>query len=321
MRVRIGIITIVSALLAISLMPVARGDDSAGAQPAVSEGSKSPALTSSLTLGMDSYSGTTDMPGSRRISDGMWAGSSACYPSLTYLQFRGAKGDTVKVSMGLGDLYTAADTALHQPVEAYWQRPVGNGVVTVGKFWVPLGQQEWLYEAKPGVSMQWAGERSSLIASVNLSTQQHRPLMFARGSHKIGSDAEIGVSFALGSGFCSDTVHDRGMSLDSNVGYRGLRFYGEYNHFGASTVGNAFRFLSGKLYYENLGAWKPFVAQYWWHDGSESFGNFRSRICGVDYQVTGSLSLEAALAGTSDGNTTWVQMHWAWEKPFSALGL
>ncbi len=240
---------------------------------------------------------------------------------LTYLQFRGAKGDTVKVSMGLGDVYTAADTTLHQPVEAYWQRPLGKGVVTVGKFWVPLGQQEWLYEAKPGVSMQWAGERSSLIASVNLSTQQHRPLMYARGSHKVGSDAEVGVSFALGSGFCSDTVHDRGMSLDSTVGYKGFRFYGEYNHFGAGAVGNAFRFLSGKLYYENLGAWKPFVAQYWWHDGSESFGNFRSRICGVDYQVTGSLSLEAALAGTSDGNTTWVQMHWAWEKPFSALGL
>lgn len=319
MRVRIGIITIVCALSAVGLAPIPRGDDSAGAQPAVSKGP--PTLTSSFSMGMDSYSGTTNMPGSRRVSDGMWAGSSACYPSLTYLQFQGAKGNTVKVSLGLGDLYTSADATVHQPVEGYWQRPLGKGTMTVGKFWVPMGQQEWLYEAKPGVSMQWTGERSSLIASVNLSTLQHRPLMYARGSHKIGNDAEIGLSFALGSGFCSNTIHDRGISLDSNIGYKGFRLYNEYNQFGAKTAGNAFGFLSGKLYYENLGAWKPFVAQYWWHDNSETFGNFRSKLCGIDYQVTPSLSLEAALAGTSDGNTTWVQMHWAWEKPFTALGL
>jgi hypothetical protein len=75
-----------------------------------------------------------------------------------------------------------------------------------------------------------------------------------------------------------------------------------------------FYFGYGKLSYDGLGAWKPFVARYLWNDAGETFGRFRSTTYGLGYQVTLSLALEGAYAATSDKNVSWVQLHWTWER-------
>lgn len=311
-----------AALLVVGLMINAYADDAlnigptAVTEPQSVESSAVETPYSSFAIGADTYMGRSDMLGKHRFSDGMWAGSGAYYPSLSYLQWKGVRNDTVKLSMGMGELYTGSNTATHQPLECYWQKPVGNATVTVGKFWVPFGQQEWLYESKPGISAQWSGAHSSLIASANYSTELHHALVYLRGGRKIGKDAEVGASFALGHGLCSGSVHDRAIGLDTIVGFAGFRFYGEYNGFGAHTSGNSFKYLSGKLYYEKLGVLKPFVAKYWWHDNSDTLGNFRSTLYGVDYQLNPSIGIEGAISNTSDGNVSWLQLHWSWEKPF-----
>lgn len=323
MKLHSIIIITATSLLTAGLMLNAYGDDTA-----VSTGSTSivdsPAIESSVpelvqpsfAIGADTYLGGSNMSGIHRFSDGIWAGAGAYYPSVSYLQWQGSRGDVVKLTAGMGEISTGSASYLHQPIEAYWQRPMGKAQVTVGKFWVPFAQQEWLYESKPGISAQWSGEKSSFIAAANLTTESHSPVMYLRGTRKVANDVEVGASLALGRGFCSDSSHNRGISLDTNIGFSGFRFYGEGNSFGARKSGNSFGYLSGKLYYEKLGTWKPFIANFRWNDKSGALGNFRSTACGIDYQLTPNIGVEGAIADTSGGNVSWVQVHWTWAKPF-----
>jgi hypothetical protein len=309
-------------LLLTTLVTVAYSDDTASPETADTEQSKSvemPLLSStfpSLKMGIDVYSGTSNMPGSRWMSDGMWAGAGAYYPSITYLQWNTVGERTVKLSMGMGDLYTDPESTLNQPVEAYWQAPMGKAVVTLGKFWVPFAQQEWLYEAKPGIMAQWAGERSSLVASTNYNTDSSRQNLYFRAGYKAAEDAEFGLSVALGDGFCSGSVHRRGIAMDTTIGFAGCRLYGEYNHFSARESGNDFRYISGKLCYEKLKALTPFVGVYKWDDDSDTFGRFRSTVYGLEYQISPTLAIQGAVAATSDGDVSWLQLHWNWERDF-----
>jgi hypothetical protein len=75
-----------------------------------------------------------------------------------------------------------------------------------------------------------------------------------------------------------------------------------------------FRFAYGKLSYERLGPWKPFVARYQWDDGAEQMGRFRSTVYGLNFRATPQLSVEGAYAPTSDKNVSWLQLHWTWER-------
>lgn len=265
-------------------------------------------------LGIDAYLGTSDMAGSHRLTDGMWAGCGTFYPSIAYLQWNSPNGSTSRVSFGIGDLYTDSENDLDQPVEAYWQTPMGNTTLTFGKFWVPFAQQEWLYESKPGVMAQWERGRMSLVAAANYDVDFNTPKLYARGGYSLTEGIDIGLSYALGEGFCSDSIHNRGFALDTTIGFAGLRFYGEYNYFDADEPGNTFNYISGKLYYEGLGKITPFVGRFSWNDRSDAFGEFRSTVYGVTYQVSPTLSLEGAIADTTDGDVTWLQMRWNWEK-------
>ena len=272
----------------------------------------------SIKMGMDTYWGVSDMPEKHSFTDGMWAGSGPAYPSLTYFQWESAGGYTAKLSLGVGEMYTDSETTLHQPVEAYWQAPAGKAVITVGKFWVPFAQQEWLYEAKPGIMARWAGARTSLTASANYNSNLHCPNVYIRGGYKVASDAELGLSYALGDGFCIDSIHERGIALDTTIGYAGWRLYGEYNHFDTHDSGNAFNYISGKLYYEKLGAFTPFVGVFSWNDRSDTFGQFRSTVYGLNYQVSPTLAIEGGVSSTSAGDVSWLQLHWNWQRTISS---
>jgi len=214
-------------------------------------------------------------------------------------------------------MYTDSASTLDQPVEAYWQQPAGKTVLTFGKFYVPFAQQEWQYESKLGMMAQWTGGRSSLAMSVNRNANLDSTNGYVSGSYKVAGDAEVGLSFGLGNGFSFDSIHDRGVAIDTNIGYAGWRLYGEYNHFSTRGSYNDFDYISGKLYYEKLGVWKPFVAAYSWDDHSGGFGSFKSTLCGVDYQASPKLGIEAAIATTSGKAVSWLQLHWTWEKTIS----
>lgn len=300
---------VVFIALSLSAIAFCDGADSAGKTPIL--GSSIP----SLKMGMELYFGATDMPGQRYISDGMWAGQGTFYPSITYLEW-GQLGRTARVSLGTGDLYTNSESTLDQPVEAYVTTPLGKGTVTVGKYYVPFAQQEWLYEAKLGVKAEWGGDRTSLTASANYNEDSRKSFIYLRGAYKVAEDAEVGLSVASGEGFCSESVHDLGYSLDTTIGYGGCRFSGEWNHFYANEPGLDFNYVSGKLYYEKLGDWQPFLGVFSWNDRSDTFGSFRSTVYGVSYQASSSLAIEGALARTSEGSVTWLQFHWNWEKDF-----
>jgi len=270
----------------------------------------------SITMGLETYVGGSSMLGARSYTDGMWAGCGNYYPSIAYMEYGSSGGRVAKLSLGIGELYTADDTTLDQPVEAYFQTPVGKSVVTVGKYWVPFAQQEWLYESKPGIMVGWDVKRLSLTASANYSEGLRRPVMYLRSGYKLSEDVQLGLSLALGRGFCSDSIHDRGMGLDATIGYKGWRFYGECNHFAAREPGNDFDYVSGKLCYEKLGRWAPFVGAYSWTDKSDTFGRFRSTVYGLAYHATPELDIESAVAPTSDGSVSWLQVRWSWQKSF-----
>jgi len=267
-----------------------------------------------VMMGVDAYFGASNMSGRSFYSDGMWAASGPAYPSVTYLRWDSPAGDACKLSFGSGDLYTSSEAMCDQPVEAFWQMPAGKTVVTFGKYWVPFAQQEWLYEPKPGIMAQWTGGRMSVAASANYNTELNCPNAYMRAGYKLASDAELGVSFGIGNGFCVNSVHDRGFALDTNIGFGGFRLYGEYNRYAAREPGSVFEFLSGKLYYEKLGALKPFLASFSWDDASEEFGHFRSTVFGLDYQLSPTLGIQGAFSTTSDSPVSWLQLHWAYEK-------
>lgn len=263
-------------------------------------------------VGMDYYNGISSVPGHSRFSDGLWAGSYLAAPSLGYARWEDGRGNGVRVSMGIGGMYTGAGTTLNQPVEAYWQKTMGQTSVTVGKFWLPFGAQEWEYETRPGVMFQWSGGPHALALSTNYNTTTHRINAYAHGSRSFGQSASLGISVGGGRGLTYDTPHDLMWGVDGMASYRGWRLTGEY--VGALSGGRGFQFTTAKLAYERLGAWRPYVGLYSWNDHSGALGAFSSHVYGLQYQLTGATAVEMAVAPTSQKHTYWLQIHTAWER-------
>ena len=266
-----------------------------------------------LKFGVDLYAGASSLKSQGRFRDGFWAGSGPAFPSVAYLNWDNGKGSAAKLSIGAGKMYTASDSALDQPVEAWYQMPAGNLSLTVGKFWVPFAAQEWQYETKPGVMVQWAKGASSLSASANYNRQTQGTNAYLRFGRSFGEDASVGVSLGAGKGLSYDSIHNRAVGLDGTYAWNGLRFNGEYVLLQRKSS-ERFHFGYAKLSYENLGKWTPFVARYTWKDKSDAFGEFDSTTFGLNYQLTSYLSVESAYAATSDKGVQWVQLHWAWER-------
>lgn len=281
--------------------------------PTATEIAESTALTP-LSLGFEIYQGTSNMPGVHHLTDGMWAGNGAYFPSLTYVEYTGAKGDVIRTSVGIGQLYTEKEAGNNQPIEAYWKKPWGKSTVTVGKFYIPFAQQEWLYSSEWGALAEWSSGKYAFSASTTYNKDLNRPNFYLKSSYQMAEDAQVSLSLAEGKGFCTDSSHGRGLAVDTNVGFKGWRFTSEYNYYAASSS-NAFNFLYGKLYYEKLGKCKPFVGKYWWKDECGELGNFRCNVLGADYQLTPWLSMEGAISDTSDGTVSWLQFTTKWQLP------
>jgi hypothetical protein len=269
-----------------------------------------PASFSPFHIGADYFMGASNLPGHRRMPDGIWAGVGPTYPSVTYARWDNGRGTAAKLSLGTGGMYTGSSSALHQPVEAWWQTPAGSLSVTVGKFWVPFALQEWQYETKPGVMLQWAGP-IGVTAAVNQNTMTRAANGYLRLSRALGNDCEVGISGAIGRGLSYDSLHDRAWGVDGTFVWRGWQFTTEFLEL-QHAIGR-FGFGFGRLSYEDLGMWRPWVGLYQWNDAVGEFGRMRSTAYALGFQATKFMLIEAGYAATSAKGVTWLQAHFAWE--------
>ncbi len=299
--------------------PAPRSEDraAAAAAPVTPAPAETVAPAEPFKYGVDAYLGTSNLSGNGRFTDGFWAGSAAAYPSVAYVRWENGRGSAAKLSLGAGRLYTGPESTVDQPVEAWWQTPLGKSGVraTIGQYWVPFAAQEWQYETKPGVMLSASRGAWDLALSANYNRKTQNANTYARLGHKFGEAGGVGISYGLGKGLSYNTDYDTAWAVDGTYAWRGWRISAEYDQMRGGSTPAPFYFAYGKLAYENLGAWKPFIGRYVWDDkGTDTFGEFRSIVYGLSFQATPTLSLEGAYAPASNKDVTWLQLHWTWER-------
>lgn len=268
-----------------------------------------------LHVGLDLYVGASNAPGHRRLTDQFWAAESTFTPSVATLRWEGSPRRAARLAVGIGDASTAAAPTFRQPVEAWYQEPLGDGALTVGRFFTPFGAQEWQYEAHDGLMWTGAQGRTQLIAAVQKSPGSDRTHLYARLGASLPGDASVGLSVAAGRGFSYDSPHDRGIAVDATVPRGPWTLRGEVDAF-SGPDGARFRFATGTLSCTVHPGVEPFVTGYRWSERGpvESLGSFRSAIVGVAWQATSVLGVEAATARAAGRSVTWLQLHVAWER-------
>ena len=266
-----------------------------------------------IKIGLDAYSTLSGMEGQRRGSDGLWAGYGAAYPSTASISYDNGRGTEGKLALGIGGMYRSQGTPLRQPVELWWKAPISGAGLTVGKFWVPFGAQEWEYETKPGIMLSWERAGTQVAVSANHTRETGAGALYARIGRQITDSASVGISMGAGRGLSYGSSHDRAWALDGSAEFGGFSGYAEYTGLSAGAQGRHY-FYGGRLAYERLGNWKPFVAAYSWNDPAGDFGRFRSSVYGVTVRVTPFLEIETATAATSNGRVPWFQLHWTMQR-------
>ncbi len=263
-------------------------------------------------FGLDLYTGRSNLPGQRQFSDGFWIGYGPAYPSNAYLRWVTGKGAEAKVSIGTGDLYRGPNSLVRQPNEAWYQKPLGNAKITLGKYYVPFALQEWQYESKWGGMIQSSFGATDVSASLNYDRTTDRPNFYSRLGHNLGPNLNVGVSLGVGRGISFGTPQDKAFGLDLTAKWRGFQFISEAVDIRRRSA-DRFGFIFGKLSYENLGKWKPFLSRDTWNDRSGNYGSFHSTTAGLDVQLSSTLAVQAAYAHTSQPsrqNISWIQLHW-----------
>ena len=286
------------------------------AKPAVVDAAaKAPAevkphgIRNPLTFGGDLYFGGTNATGVRaRNNDGIWAGYGSALPSLLSVNWRQDEVRGMRVSLGVGDMFTSSNTLLRQPLEATYQFPTtGNGSMTVGKFYVPFATQEWEYETKYGMMFQKAHGATSFAGSVNYNFKRQTPNIYLRIGRQFGARTAVGLSAGGGRGVFSDSSHTMAVGLDVAHDIGGAQFSMEYNL--AKGAKGAFQFAYGKLTLTKLGRYTPYVGAYYWHDSAQELGQYHSLLAGLSYKISSHVSIEGGYARGNTRNIFWMQSH------------
>lgn len=289
--------------------------DSASRLPAVNSPSNAPAagkprpVRDILAFGGDLYLGGTNAGGVRaRNNDGVWAGFGSAYPSLLSMNWQRDEVRGMRVSIGVGDMFTGRGTALRQPVEATYQFPAaGDGTMTIGKFYVPFATQEWEYESKYGMMFQKTKGALSYTGSFNYNYNRQSPNVYLRVGRQFGTRTTLGLSAGGGRGVFSDTSHAVAMGLDAAHDFGGVQFTMEYNL--AAGPKGPFQFMYGKMTLTRFGRFVPYVGAYYWHDTAKELGQFQSFLVGTNYRLTQHLNIEGGYARGNTRNVFWLQSH------------
>ncbi|BDI31906.1 hypothetical protein CCAX7_39570 [Capsulimonas corticalis] len=288
--------------------PAGAAAPAAPAVPPQADAPKSPPLK----IGIDAYLGLSDQQGNRTLYDGAWIGFGSAYPSVVYGRWDPSDSETVKASISIGKLYRAQNRIIDQPVEAYYQKRLGRSSITVGKYYVPFGVQEWEYETRPGVMYQYDDGANTVAASVNYNDNRRTTNGYLRVGRKFSERLTFGLSAGTGAGFSFGTDHNSGFGADATVTFNAWQLVSEYNDY--RTPDNLhFRFAHGKLFYNAWGPWKPYIGVYSWSDEAKEEGDFRSTVVGVGRQVTPWAYLDGGYSSTSVAHVAWVEAHITWE--------
>lgn len=269
-----------------------------------------------IKIGFEDWIGVSNLQSLHHYSDGMWVGSNTASPSVGYLSYDDRKGSTAHLSIGIGADYTSAGITVQQPVEAWWQRPIGKARLTVGKYYVPFAQQEWEYETKPGAMLQWSRGADAWTVSTNYERSMKTANTYVRLVHTVSSTVALGFSAGAGKGFSFGSSLDRGLGVDGTVSWKNLQFVGEFDRMQGPSS-HQFDFGFGKLSYNGPSPWKPFVGIYSWGDNDGTFGRYQSGVVGLGYRLTSNITLEGGYAPNAQEAgkpASWLQVHTTWEK-------
>ncbi len=278
-----------------------------GSKPA--DAKAAPPFRPSFAIGGDLYMGGSNVTGvSARNNDGIWAGYGPAFPSNLSLNWKETETRTLRVSIGVGDMYTGRGTALRQPVEAFYQLPGrGGSSFTLGKFYVPFATQEWEYEPKWGGMVQGASGRMGYTASINYDRINNSPNGYLRLGRQWSSGTTAGLSLAGGRGVFFGASYDRALGFDLTQEFKGVRLNTEYNL--ADSRHGAFQFAFGKLTFTRFGKFEPYVGVYYTGDHAAELGNFFGFHGGVNYHITRSLALEGGYGTANNRNVFWFLSH------------
>jgi hypothetical protein len=287
-------------------------------QVATPQSETAPAATSSAPpvgwkAGVDLYYGVSNLRGNKRFRDGFWIGYGPAYPSVVYARYANEGGETAKLALGLGKLYGSAVPTVHQPVEAWYQKPVGKFNVTAGKFYVPFELQEWQYETKWGVMLQRSQGAYDFSGSLNYNFNLDEPNAYFRVARRFGSTATVGLSLGAGRGLSFDSVHNKALGLDATFSYKGFQLISSYMGLRSGSSADDFNFGFAKLSYTRLGRFTPFVSRHRWVDDSGDLDSFRSTTLGLTYQLTRRVALDTAYSAIPNKRVLWGQVHWVQE--------
>lgn len=271
-------------------------------------GEEKDAKRDEIFAGIEYYAGKSNLDGHRRFSDGFWIGSGPVYPASVYVRGTNRRGQEAKLAYGTGDLYQGSQSLVKQPFEAWVQSPVGKSKLTLGKYYVPFGLQEWQFETKWGGMLERSFGRNDLAVSANYDQNAHHSNLYARVARNENENLTVGISAGLGRGLSYGSTHDRAYGIDLTAKRYGFRLQSEYTALRDSENGN-FYFAYGRLTYEGWEKLQPFVARYSWNDKSGFLGQFGSTVIGATYQATDELGFEIATAKTSAKRVNWIQVH------------
>ncbi|MBV9468756.1 MAG: hypothetical protein JOZ57_05885, partial [Abitibacteriaceae bacterium] len=131
--------------------------------------------------------------------------------------------------------------------------------------------------------------------------------------HNFGKHLNLGLSLSAGRGVTFGAVQNRGAGLDATYTSKAWQFVTE-NLLFTRHSGERFNFDFGKLTYQKLGKWKPYLSKYTWHDQAGTLGKFHSNVYGLNYQLTPEIAIEGAFANTPGQTVHWIQIHISGER-------
>ena len=267
-----------------------------------------PSKPAGLRAGADIFFGLSNIAGpTRRITDQQWAAVETYEPSVVLLDWVGRAGDEARLSIGIGDVYTGSDRSTRQPVECLWRKSADAGTLTLGKHYVPFGQQEWEYETRWGGMLEVGIGDTAVALSLSHNPDTQAVNTTVRLSRKVGAGVEVGLSAAAGRGWSYSTSHSAGYGLDAMAELGRLTLTGEC----LVADGSQGRFTFGfvKAMAEVKSGWRPYVGAYYGHDEADEMGDLRSGVVGIEIDVTPNLMVEPGLGRASGRNVWWVTAH------------
>lgn len=213
-----------------------------------------------------------------------------------FIQLAGGRGAWSSGLSWRSRPFTASGTSLRQPVEATYQFPITGGVtMTVGKYCVPFGIQEWKYEPKYGAMFQSAHGATSFTGSLNYNFSRKMPNIYLRIGRQLSPRTIAGMSTGGGRGLFSDLSHAPAFGVDLTHDFVGVQFCSEYNY--GDGANSSFQYVSGKLTFTKTGRFLPYLGAYYRHDSAQELGNFSSLVGELGYGMSRCLTDEDSYAG------------------------